>query len=85
MTYYITLPGDPAEALMYDDCILGEISSNGKTFYPNRGFQKFLKIVNKAPALLENIQIHDDTNKLLTTEQFLNELGKCQIQKYTGE
>ena len=85
MTYYILLKGEPKETFMFDSAILGETTYDGKKFYPSRGFSKFLKIVNKAPQLLENIEIYDDTNKQLTIDQFLNKLEKCQIQKYMEE
>jgi len=85
MTYYILLKGEPKENLMFDNCILGEMTSDGKKFYPARGFRKLLKIVNKAPELLEEAKCYNDSNKEIPIEQFLKEIGKCQIQKYMEE
>jgi hypothetical protein len=85
MTYYILLKGEPKENLMYDNCILGEITADGKKFYANRGFHKLLKIVDKAPEVLEGAVCYNDNNKEMSIEQFLKEIGKCQIQKQMEE
>ena len=79
MTYYIILDGEDKEVAKYDSGILGEIS--GKNFYANRGFTKFIRIVNQKPELLEQVHIYDDTNKELTIEKFLNILKKYTIIK----
>ena len=81
MTYYILLKGEPKENLMYDYCILGEITSNGKRFYTNSGYNRLLKISKDAPGMLEDVEIYNDENKLLTIEQFLRIISTCIVEQ----
>ena len=81
MTYYILLKGEPKENLMYDYCILGEITSNGKRFYTSSGYNRLLKISKDAPGMLEDVEIYNDENKLLTIEQFLRIISTCIVEQ----
>ena len=77
MTYYIQLEGDTPDMIQYDAGILGETSKT--TFYPEKGFSRFIKIVNEFPNMLETAVILDETNKKYTPEKFLKVIGKLKI------
>lgn len=77
MTYYIILEGESQEVIQYDSGILGETSKT--TFYPEKGFTRFIKLVNEFPDMLETATILDETNKKYTPEQFLKKIGKLKI------
>lgn len=79
MTYYIILEGESNDVAQYDSGILGEATK--KMFYPNKGFTRFIKIVNEYPEYLETIKILDDNNKSYTPEQFLKKIEKLQINQ----
>ena len=72
MTYYIILKDEKPEVCQYDSGILGETTE--KAFYPNKGFTRFIKIVNEHPEFLEEMKILDDNNKSYTANQFLKKL-----------
>jgi len=77
MTFYILLEGETPEVLQYDSGILGETTKT--TFYPQKGFTRFTKIVNEFPDMLEKITILDETNKKYSPEQFLKKIGKLKL------
>ena len=77
MTYYIILEGESPEVIQYDSGILGEASKT--TFYPEKGFTRFTKIVNEFPDMLETATILDETNKKYTPNEFLKKIGKLKI------
>lgn len=76
-TYYIILEGEDPKVAQYDSGILGETTE--KCFYPNKGFTRFIKIVNEFPEQLETMKILDDNNKSYTPNQFLKKLEKLKI------
>lgn len=80
MTFYIKLDTEPNTVLQYDSAILGQTTST--YFYPDRGFNKFTKIVNEFPELLERLQILDDNKKSYTAIQFLKKIEKLKIAEH---
>jgi len=77
MTYYIILDGESNDVCQYDSGILGETTK--VAFYPNKGFTRFIKIVNEHPEFLETMKILDDNNKSYTPNQFLKKIEKLKI------
>ena len=79
MIYYILLPGDTEENLMYDSNILGETSF--KTFWPNQGLGALMNISANNPELLPNVKIIDEQRKTYTLEEFLAILEGYKIRQ----
>jgi hypothetical protein len=77
MTYYIILEGESKEVIQYDSGILGNTTQT--TFYPEKGFTRFTKIVNEFPDMLETATILDETNKKYTPNEFLKKISKLKI------
>ncbi len=77
MTYYIILEGENPEVVQYDSGILGETTKT--TFYPEKGFTRFAKIVNEFPDMLKTVIILDDTNKKYTANEFLKKISKLKF------
>ena len=77
MTYYIILEGEDNEVVQYDSGILGDTTK--ASFYPNKGFTRFTKIVNEHPEFLEKMKILDDNNKSYTPTQFLKKIEKLKL------
>ena len=77
MTYYIILETDSPDIVQYDAGILGE--STKTSFYPDKGFTRFVKIVNEFPDLLETATILDETKKKYTPNEFLKKIGKLNM------
>jgi len=77
MTYYFLLEGEDPEHVIYDANTLGH--STKKTFYPERGLQRLMKISDQLPELLEKITIHSDGNKTYTINEFLKIISKLII------
>ena len=77
MTYYIILETDSPDIVQYDAGTLG--STTKTTFYPEKGFTRFIKIVDEFPDLLETATILDENKKKYTPEEFLKAIGKLKI------
>lgn len=77
MTFYIILEGESPEVTQYDSGILGETTKT--TFYPEKGFTRFSKIVESFPEMVETMTILDDTNKKYTANEFLKKIGKLNL------
>lgn len=80
ISYYILLPGDSLDNLMYETNLLGESDLNG-SFWPGQGLQALMNISNTNPDLLVDIKILTDKNKTITVENFLKDLQKLKIKK----
>ena len=78
-SFYIMLPDDIEENLMYDSNILGETSFG--SFWPNQGFGALMNISEKHPELLPNIKILDDQKNQYTLETFLAFLDGFKIRR----
>ena len=78
-TYFILLPGDTKESLMYESNILGEDSFN--TFYPSQGFDSLYTIINTRPELLEEITILDHTGAKYTVDEFLTKINTLRFKR----
>ena len=77
MTYYIILKGDEPDIIQYDSGTLGNTTKT--TFYPEKGFTRFAKIVNELPDLLETATILDETSKKYTPTEFLKKISKLKM------
>jgi len=79
MTYYMTLNDDSSDIIQYDVGILGETTK--KSFYPNRGFERFKNIINLHPEKIPEMNIFDDNEKKYSAEQFINIISKLKIME----
>lgn len=75
--YYILLPGDTEKDAILDTNLLGESSFN--KFYPGRGFEALVKMIDKQPEILNSVVIKTDRNETLTIEEFLKHIDKLQL------
>ena len=78
MQYFILPSGYEQHDLMNENYLLGDQSF--KVFWAGTGFERFQKIVEEAPDVLEHIIIMDDTGKHYSVEQFLDKIKKLQIR-----
>lgn len=79
MIYYMKLETDTPDIIQYDSGKLGETTP--KSFYPEKGFTRFIKIANEFPELLEKAVIFDETAKRFTPEDFLKKIEKLKIME----
>ena len=77
--YYILLPGDTEQDAMLETNLLGESSFNN--FYSGRGLTALMKMIDKAPEMLEHVRIKSDKNENLSVEEFLTRLQPLKIIK----
>ena len=77
MQYYILMPGD-RESELSDANLLGDSSFD--TFWGGSGLKILMTLVDKNPEALPNITIKTDSNKVLTIEEFLNEIAGLKIR-----
>ena len=78
MQYFILPSGYEQHDLMNENYLLGDQSF--KVFWAGTGFERFQKIVEEAPDVLEHNIIMDDTGKHYSVEQFLDKIKKLQIR-----
>ena len=77
MRYFILLPEDSEEDVDYSTNILGEISF--KNFWTEDGFEILIRLVEKYPDTLEQVQIKDEQNKTYSVEQFLDKIKNLKV------
>lgn len=77
MRYFILLPEDSEEDVDYSTNILGEISF--KNFWTEEGFEILIRLVEKYPDTLEQVQIKDEQNKTYSVEQFLDKIKNLKV------
>jgi hypothetical protein len=80
VTYYLLIPERLVEAntnLHTDRYELGEESFG--TFYPEQGYYLFEDLTERAPSLLEEIEIRTDQDEGLTPEEFLERLEDLTV------
>lgn len=77
MRYFILLPEDTEEDVDYSTNILGEISF--KNFWTEDGFEILIRLVEKYPDTLEEVQIKDEQNKTYSVEQFLDKIKNLKV------
>ena len=77
MRYFILLPEDTEEDVDYSTNILGEISF--KNFWTEDGFEILVRLVEKYPDTLEEVQIKDEQNKTYSVEQFLDKIKNLKV------
>lgn len=77
MRYFILLPEDTEEDVDYSTNILGEISF--KNFWTEDGFEILIRLVEKYPDTLEQVQIKDEQNKTYSVEQFLDKIKNLKV------
>tara|TARA_B100002019_G_C20911009_1_gene422845 strand:+ start:95 stop:340 length:246 start_codon:yes stop_codon:yes gene_type:complete len=77
MRYFILLPDDSEEDVDYSTNILGEISF--KNFWTEDGFEILIRLVEKYPDTLEQVQIKDEQNKTYSVEQFLDKIKNLKV------
>jgi len=75
MTYYVMLPNDTEKSAL----TLGEESFG--TFYPERGMEALLGIVNQSPELVSQVKIMDERAKTLTLTEFFDIIKDLKIRK----
>lgn len=76
-TYYILLPDDGKNELMFDSNVLGT-ESFGK-FYAERGMNSLQLLVDKHPEKLTDITIVTDTGVKFTITEFLDKLNDFKV------
>ena len=79
MTFYIMLPGDTKESLMYESNLLGEDSFD--SFYPAQGFEALMNLVNNSPDVLDSVTILDHTGKKYSIEDFLTKVNGMKFRR----
>ena len=78
MQFFILPSGYEQHDLMNENYLLGEQSF--KVFWAGTGFNRFQKIIEQAPDVLEHIVILDDKGKDYSVEEFLDKIKKLQIR-----
>ena len=76
-TYYILLPDDGKNELMFDSNVLGT-ESFGK-FYAARGMLSVQTLVDNHPEKLTEITIVTDTGVKFTITEFLDKLNDFKV------
>ena len=76
-TYYILLPDDGKNELMFDSNVLGT-ESFGK-FYAERGMISLQTLVDNHPEKLTDITIVTDTGVKFTITEFLDKLNDFKV------
>lgn len=79
MKYYILLPEDSENDVMYSTNTLGEVSF--KNFWAEQGFELLQRIVNKYPDIVYQIKIKDERNKDYKVSEFLDIIEPLRIIK----
>lgn len=77
MQYYILMPGD-RESELSDSNNLGEASFD--IFWAGRGLKVLMKVVEKEPDLLQEVNIITDKGKKLSVADFLFEIRDLKIR-----
>lgn len=77
MNYFILLPGDK-ESELSDANNLGESSFD--IFWAGRGLKVLMKVVEKEPELLQEVNIITDKGKKLSVADFLFEIRNLKIR-----
>jgi hypothetical protein len=78
-SYYLLLPGETNEDLMFEDNLLGEIDIRNK-FWPAQGLSMLMNIATTKEEMLPHIKIVTDKGVQYTVEKFLELLQKVEIK-----
>jgi len=78
MKYYIMMPGDNAESMMFESNLLGEASF--KVFWAAQGLTVLMKMVDKAPEMLEAVTIKTEKGESISVEQFLERIQNLSVR-----
>lgn len=78
VTYYIMLPEDSNEELLYETNILGDESFG--TFYVNSGMNSLHEIVNNHPEMLKHTTITDHSGTKYTVTEFIDKLNQWKLR-----
>tara|TARA_R100001443_G_scaffold90840_1_gene97332 strand:+ start:2395 stop:2640 length:246 start_codon:yes stop_codon:yes gene_type:complete len=78
MQYFILPSEYKQHDLMNENYLLGEQSF--KVFWAGSGFNRFQRIIQEAPDVLEHIVILDDKGNDYTVEAFLDKIKKLKIR-----
>ena len=78
VTYYIMLPEDSNEELLYETNILGDESFG--TFYANSGMNSLHEIVNNHPEMLKHTTITDQSGTKYTVTEFIDKLKQWKLR-----
>ena len=78
VTYYIMLPDDGNDELLYETNILGDESFG--TFYANSGMKSLHEIVNNHPEMLPDTTITDQAGKKFTVTEFIDKLNGWKLR-----
>jgi len=78
MKYYIMMPGDNAESMMFESNLLGEASF--KVFWAAQGLTVLMKMVDQAPEMLEAVTIKTEKGESISVEQFLERIQNLSVR-----
>jgi len=78
MKYYIMMPGDNAESMMFESNLLGEASF--KVFWAAQGLTVLMKMIDQAPEMLEAVTIKTEKGESISVEQFLERIQNLSVR-----
>jgi hypothetical protein len=79
MKYFIMMPGDTDESVLYESNELGEETGFG-TFWAGRGLFALMQMVDSKQEMLTQVKILDDKKYEYTITEFLDKIKSLKVK-----
>ena len=79
MKYFLMLPGDNSESVLYESNELGENTGFG-VFWAGSGLKILMNMVDNKPEILPSVKIKTDKGNEISVEQFLTEIKGLKVR-----